>query len=137
MQTAPGPEWSGAGRNDGNYSTTLVLRGDVATLSEGDPVPAEVEINGRVDYDTVIGGSNSAVDTEWSRCANRLSPDVLGRAPGSHEPRFRPGNGDPRRTPGPAGVVTPRRRPSPGPEPGATTSSTPLLPPSRRTWSAA
>jgi hypothetical protein len=47
-----------------DYSTTVVLRGDVAALSEGDPVHAEIEINGLLDYDTLIGGSNSAVDAD-------------------------------------------------------------------------
>lgn len=54
---APAERW--------DYSTTVVLRGDdVAALSEGDPVHAEIEINGRIDYDTVIGGANSAVDAD-------------------------------------------------------------------------
>lgn len=46
------------------YSTTVVLRGDVATLSEGDTFHGEIEVRGRIDYDTLIGGSNSAVGAD-------------------------------------------------------------------------
>lgn len=47
-----------------DYSTTVVLRGDVATLSEGDTFHGEIEVRGRIDYDTLIGGSNSAVGAD-------------------------------------------------------------------------
>jgi hypothetical protein len=59
--TGPNAVLITAGPQASEYSSYVLVTGDVTHLSQGDDLRAEIEIVGRIDYDTLLGGSNSAV----------------------------------------------------------------------------